>query len=197
MIRSQGETNWKSMQVAQTKWEWGMVWRREEGGGLQPSQGKEWRVRTLKRRGNLVPAVLHPPPPLHSLFIVHKWAGINSFNLELNVLTLPCLSPTPGHWLSPFYFTHLSLQMQPLTPTVRRPVWGYHLGGVRVNSLRNTQPLLSTGGGQNFRKSNADKPVVWAMFSAASSVLKKRLKTSLCCASSLKKEVAGERWLAL
>lgn len=61
-------------------------------GGLQPSQGKQWRVRALECRGNLVPAVFHTPP--HTLFIVHKWAEINSFNLELNVLTLACLSHT-------------------------------------------------------------------------------------------------------
>lgn len=72
--------------------------------------------------------------------------------------------PTPGHWLSPFYFTHLSLQMRPLTPTVRRPVWAYHLGGVRVNSLRNIQPLPSTRRGQNFRNNHADKPIVWAIW---------------------------------
>jgi len=62
------------------------------GGGLQTSQGKQWRVRTLQRKGNLVPAVFQQPP--HTLFIVHQWAGINSFNLELNVLTLACLAHT-------------------------------------------------------------------------------------------------------
>lgn len=36
-------------------------------GGLQPSQGKQWRVRTLERRGNLVPAVFHPPLTLYLL----------------------------------------------------------------------------------------------------------------------------------
>lgn len=50
--------------------------------------------------------------------------------------------PTPGHWLSPLFTSHtFCLQMQLLTPTVRRPVWRYHMGGVKVNGLRNTQPL--------------------------------------------------------
>lgn len=31
------------------------------GGGVQPSQGKQWRVQTPERRGNLVPAVFHYP----------------------------------------------------------------------------------------------------------------------------------------
>lgn len=51
------------------------------------------RERTLRRRGKLSPSCLSPAPP-YTLFIVHKWAGINSFNLELNVLTLVCLPHT-------------------------------------------------------------------------------------------------------
>lgn len=95
-----GETNGKSMQVAPTKWEGGI--RRSGGpgrggGGAATVSGQksEKRENTQEKGGNLVPAVPHlpPTPPPYTLFIVHKWAGINSFNLELNVLTLVCLPP--------------------------------------------------------------------------------------------------------
>lgn len=117
MIHSRRETNWKSMWVAQAKWEWGI-------GGCSPLRaGGGGGAQTPKHRGNIVPDVRHSPQPL---FIVYKWAGINSFNLELHLLTLACL-PTPGHWLSPPL--HTPSVDRSIDPTVMAPVLGSSLGG--------------------------------------------------------------------
>lgn len=134
-------------------------------GRLQPSQGKQCKVRMLEHRQNLVPAVVHPPH-LPSHFIYRAQIGwINSFNLELNVLTSACL---PAHLAIDFrLFTSrtFSRSMQPLTPTVRRAVRGYHLGGVRVNSSGGKPSSFTqlegcySPSGHHFRQSNADKPV--------------------------------------
>lgn len=64
-----------------------------EGGGHQCLRANSKEREHSGEGGNLVPAVSHHPPC--TLFIVHKWAGINSFNLELNVLTL--VLPPPPH----------------------------------------------------------------------------------------------------